>query len=99
MIYSLSFNCGAMASSPVSSVLYLRDVAGNHAETRSGAYIYCGDVASFHEWEFRTQLRIAGKNGDQDIENCPKSVTDYVATHPSWHMKLASMEHLVGLTH
>ena len=42
------FVCGAMASSAVSSVLYLRDAAGNHAETRSGAYIYYGDAASFH---------------------------------------------------
>ena len=57
-----------MASSAVSSVLYLRDAAGNHAETRTGAYIYYGDAASFHEWEFRTRLRIAGQTGDQYIE-------------------------------
>ena len=61
-----------MASSAVSSVLYLRDAAGNHAETRSGAHIYHGDAASFHEWEFRTRLRIAGKNGDQYIEAMSK---------------------------
>ena len=51
------FVFGAMASSAVSSVLYLRDAAGNHAETRSGAYIYY--AASFLEWEFCTRLRIA----------------------------------------
>ena len=66
------FVFGAMASSAVSSVLYLRDAAGNHAETRSGAYIYYGDAASFHEWEFRTRLRIAGKTGDQYIEAMSK---------------------------
>ena len=38
-----------MASSAVTSVLYLRDAAGNYAETRSGAYLYYGDAASFHE--------------------------------------------------
>ena len=61
-----------MASSAVSSVLYLRDAAGNHTETRTGACIYCGDAASVHEWEFRTRLRIAGKSGDQYIEAMSK---------------------------
>ena len=41
-------------------------------ETRTGAYIYYGDAASFHEWEFRTGLRIAGKTGDQYIEAMSK---------------------------
>ena len=61
-----------MASSAVSSVLYLRDAAGNHAETRTGAYIYYGDAASFHELEFRTRQRIAGTSGDQHIEAMSK---------------------------
>ena len=61
-----------MASSAVSSVLYLRHAAGNHAETRSGAYVCFGDAASFHEWEFRTRLRTAGKHGDQYIEAMSK---------------------------
>ena len=72
MINVFSFDCGAMASSAVSLVLHLRDAAGNHAETRSGAYIHYGDAASFHEWEFRTRLRIAGKTGDQYIEAMSK---------------------------
>ena len=53
-----------MASSAVSSVLQLCDAAGNHADTRTGAYIYYGDAACFHEWEIRIPLRIAGKSGD-----------------------------------
>ena len=61
-----------MASSAVSSALHLRDAAGNHAETRSGAYIYHGDAASFYEWEFRTRLRIAGEIDDQYIEAMSK---------------------------
>ena len=72
MINFFSFDCGAMASSAVSAMLYLRDAAGNHAETRSGAYIYYGDAASFHEWEFRTRLRIAGKTGDPYIDAMSK---------------------------
>ena len=67
-------------SSAVSSVLYLRDAAGNHAETLAGVHIYYGDAASFHEWEFRTRLRIAGKSGDQSIEAMSKSVMDCVVT-------------------
>ena len=46
-------------SSAVSSVLFS---TGNHtlSETRGGSYIYSGDAASFHEWEFRTRLRLKG---------------------------------------
>ena len=68
----LSFLSGAMASSAVASVSNLRDAAGNHAETRTGAYFNCGDAASFHEWRFRTRLCIAGKTGDQHIEAMSK---------------------------
>ena len=32
--------------------------AGTPQETKSGSYIYWGDAASFHEWKFRTELRI-----------------------------------------
>ena len=34
--------------------------------------IYHGDAPSFHEWEFRTRLRTAGKTGDQHIEAMSK---------------------------
>ena len=61
-----------MASSAASSVLYVHNEVGNHAETSSGASFYYGDAASFHEWEFRTRLRIAGKTGDQYIEAVSK---------------------------
>ena len=69
---SFQFHCGAMATSAVSSVFYLHDAAGNHAETRTGGHVKYGDAASFHEWEFRTRLRIAGKSGDQHIEPMSK---------------------------
>ena len=91
MIHFFSFNCGAMDSSPVSSVLYLRNADGNHAETRSGAYIHYGDAASFHKWEFRTRLRIAGKLAINTPKRCPKSVTDHVVMHLLQHKKLASI--------
>ena len=62
----------AIASSAVSLVLFMRDEAANHAEARTGAKIYFGDAASFHEWEFRARRRIAGKTGDQHIEAMSK---------------------------
>ena len=31
---------------------------GTPLETRSGSYIYSGDAASFHHWEFRTLMRL-----------------------------------------
>ena len=67
VINFFSFVWGAMTSSAVSSVMYLRDAAGNNAETRTGAYIYYGDAASFHEWECRTPLCMAGKIGDPKV--------------------------------
>ena len=57
-----------MASSAISSILDSRDDAKTHAETGIGAYINNGDVASFHEWEFRIRSYIAGKTGDEKIE-------------------------------
>ena len=70
--FFFQFHFGALASSAGSSVLYLRDAAENYAETRTGAHIYSGDAASFHEWEFRPRLRIPGKTGDQCIEAMSK---------------------------
>ena len=86
--FPFSFVCGAMASSAVSSVLYMRDEAGNHSETRTGAYILFGDAASFHEWEFRTRLRFAAVINA--LKQCLKSVMDCEATLSSRHEKLAS---------
>ena len=42
------------------------------AETSTGAKTNYGDAASFHEGEFRTRLRIAGKTGGQYIEAMSK---------------------------
>ena len=38
------------------------------AETKSGSYIYDGSVSNFHEWEFRTEMRITAalSSGDPD---------------------------------
>ena len=61
-----------MASSAVSSVLYLRVAAGKSHRNTFRCIFYCGDSASFHVWKFRTRLRVAGKTGDQDIEAVSK---------------------------
>ena len=33
-------------------------IAGSPQEIKPGSYIYWGDAASFHDWKFRTELRI-----------------------------------------
>ena len=40
-----------------------------HDDTTTPHY---GDATSFHEWEFRTRLRIAGESGDQYVEAMSK---------------------------
>ena len=51
-------------SSAVSSVMFS---TGRHTlpETRGGSYIYDGAAAEFHEWEFRTRLKLH-RNKDPD---------------------------------
>ena len=46
-------------------------------ETKSGSYIYDGSVAHFHEWEFRTEMRMTAAlasngNGKGDGDNQDK---------------------------
>ena len=60
-------------SSAVSSVLYYRG-HDNFKETRTGTYIYRGEPASFHEWEFRTRLRVRGKKGDGYVTEASKII-------------------------
>ena len=52
-------------SSAVSSVLYNRGDKAHTEETKSGSYVYSGDATNYHEWEFRTKLRMKGKNAEQ----------------------------------
>jgi len=52
-------------------------------ETKSGSYIYHGDAGHFHDWEFRTRLRIllfesasadpvvAAEDEDEETEDMP----------------------------
>ena len=48
------------SSSAVSSVLFARGESF-HQETKLGSYVYWGDASNYHEWEFRTRLRVHGK--------------------------------------
>ena len=96
-----------MVSAAVSSVLYLRDVAGEHTETRLGSHVYYGDAASFHGREFRTRLRVAGNTGEHDIK-AESKVCDglrgdaFVAAQEVGFDSLSahlSMVHLAASTH
>ena len=52
-------------SSAVASVLFTRGGVGPQV-TKSGSYIYHGDAAHFHEWEFRTRLRVKAAGSEPD---------------------------------
>ena len=60
-------------SSAVSSVLYTSHTT-TFAETKTGSYVYYGDAASFHEWEFRTRMRMSGAGEDKYAEMMSKVV-------------------------
>ena len=59
-------------SSVVCSVLFTQ--SGTVEETRAGGFIYRGDAATFHEWEFRTTLRIGVKKDDAYVDAAAKIV-------------------------
>ena len=52
-------------SSAVASVLFSRG-GDHHQVTKSGSYIYNGDASNFHEWEFRTRLRVRAAGSDPE---------------------------------
>ena len=61
-------------SSSVSSVLYAGGGGQRFEETKNGAFIYYGDAALFHEWEFRTRLKVRSKTRDHYAEAMSKVV-------------------------
>ena len=47
---------------------------GTHLETKSDSYIYYGDAASCHDWEFRTRLHIRlWKEGNKHKSNSKRN--------------------------
>ena len=79
-----------MASSAVSSVLYLRVAAGNHTETRSGASSIAEIQQVFTYGNFALDYALLVKLVINTSKQCPKSVTEYVVVHSS-HKKSASI--------
>ena len=70
-----NFNEPRGQSSAVASVLFSRG-GDKHEVTKSGSYIYSGEAANYHEWEFRTRLRVkaAGDTDDKYAEAMSKVV-------------------------
>jgi hypothetical protein len=60
-----NFNEPRGTSSAVSSVLFSRG-GDRHEVTKSGSYIYHGDAAQYHEWEFRTRLKVRAAGIDDE---------------------------------
>jgi len=54
-------------------------------ETKSGAYVYSGDPSHFHEWQFRTLLRVelCKKKMEQKAEEKAKEASRSPATSPA----------------
>ena len=50
-------------SSAVASVLFTRG-SDKCETTKSGSYIYDGSPSQYHEWEFRTRLRMKGVSAE-----------------------------------
>ena len=59
-------------SSSVASVLFSHSTHERLEQTKSGAYVYKGDASSFHEWEFRTCLRVNGVAEEKYAETVSK---------------------------
>ena len=53
-------------SSAVASVLHSGGNKHNIEVTKAGSYIYAGEASNFHEWEFRTRLRLKAAGGDDN---------------------------------
>ena len=53
-------------SSAVASVLHSGGMKNNIEVTKAGSYIYRGDASNFHEWKFRTRLRLKAAGGDDN---------------------------------
>ena len=58
----------------LSSLRYrLNADALTRSETKSGSYIYDGTVNNFHEWEFRTEMRMSAALSSLDEEGKPQT--------------------------
>ena len=51
----------------LSGLRYKRFATEAPKETKSGSYIFSGSVHEFHEWEFRTKLRLQGITKVEDV--------------------------------
>ena len=59
------FNDPRAHSSAVASVFCSRGT-DEHETTKSGSDVYHGHAATYHEWEFRTRLRVKGSGTDPE---------------------------------
>ncbi len=60
-----TFNEPRGHSSAVASVLFTRGNDAHVQITKSGSYIYDGKASDYHEWEFRTRLRMKAAGNDE----------------------------------
>ena len=63
-------------SSAVLSVQFTKGSEGSMPYTKTGILLYDGKASEFHEWEFRTRLRI--RSAGTDAEDYAKSMSKIV---------------------
>ena len=76
MAYSRYGTHGRGHSSAVASVLFSRG-SDTCDTTKSGSYIYDGSPSNYHEWEFRTRLRVRAA-GTKDEEKYAEAMSNVV---------------------
>jgi hypothetical protein len=45
--------------------MFVRAGGEKHEITKSGSYVYYGDASQYHEWEFRTRLKVKAAGDDE----------------------------------
>ena len=63
----------AVACSAIASSIFNRGETGALTTTKSGAFIFSGEAARYHEWELRTKILLIVP-ADKRLEQVPKII-------------------------
>ena len=63
----------AVACSAIASLIFNRAETGALTTTKSGAFVFSGEAARYHEWEFRTKILLMVP-AEKRLEQVPKII-------------------------
>ena len=66
----------------VAGLRFGHDRSSAPLETKSGSYIYYGDAANYHDWEFRTLLRIKLFDSKKEVVSSPSASSEPARPDP-----------------